>query len=518
MSTTSGARVPPAPANTRGPEVDLQTRRNGVGRDIAITVLAQAAVGVGGLLLYRLLSTQKGAEGLASYALVKQLIVFGAPVVMLGMQTAIPRYVALVRDRGGAAESHLLAALTITGLTTAALSAAALADPRATASLLFGDPDLDELVVPLAATLAATVLLDVVYGYFRGRADFRIGNTLRVITIAVSPVILLLVAGGESIATLIVLMAVVVIAGSTVAAAGPVARALRGFSASTERAAALTLLNYGYRRVPGELAGVVLLSFPPILAAHFVDLDGVAFISAGLYVLAVMSIAFQPIGLVFLPLLSRLCKTDFEAARDYVRQLTTASIHIAAFATVQLVLFADIALRAWLGPAFDEAGTIIAITVCPAGVYVLNVILRSALDAAAVTAYNARNNVIALAVAGVCVTVSLATDLAAPLNCIAWSFAIGVMCFGLFTLVSVHRLFRLRVADYELLPALGLALLTAVLAVPVRSLVIGDDTSLGSIAVILGLELVLATVYVGGLVRAGVGWPRAVRAQLRGGA
>lgn len=481
---------------------------------MAITIAAQVAVAVGGLLIYRLLSREKGTDGVAAYALVKQLVVFVWPLVMIGMQTAIPRYVALARDRAGAVEAHLLAALWLTGAAAGAACAALLVAPSATAALLFGDADREELVVPLAAMLVATVMHEVTYGYFRGLSDFKIGNAVRVLTVAVFPVALLAAAGDEPIDTLIVLMAVGMAVVCVAVMAAPIARAVRAFSASATRVASGAMLDYGYRRIPGDVAAVVLFSVPAVLAAHFSDLEGVAFLTTGMYVLSMMAVAFQPIGLVFLPLLSRLCASDFDAARRYVRVLAACSIHIALFVTPQLVLFSDTAVRAWLGPAFDDAGTIIAITVSCAGLYAVNVILRSALDAALVTAHNSRNNVISLVVAAVLVSASLVADVADPLNCIAWSFAIGVFCSGFLTLFSVHRVFGLQVRDYAVPTALALALLTLAAAIPVE-LAVGDDDSLGSVLAIGALEVALAGLYLAGLVKAGVTWPQTIRNQVR---
>ena len=72
-----------------------------LGRDLAMTMLTQVAIGLGGLFVYRLIALEKHAEGVAAYSLVKQLAVFVWPVTMLGLHTAIPRSVALVRDRAG---------------------------------------------------------------------------------------------------------------------------------------------------------------------------------------------------------------------------------------------------------------------------------------------------------------------------------------------------------------------------------------------------------------------------------
>jgi O-antigen/teichoic acid export membrane protein len=478
-----------------------------VGRDIAITTLTQVAVAVGGLLLYRLLAVHKGAEGVAAYGLVKQVSIFAWPLVMVGLQTGIPRYVALATSRPGGPDAQLVAAAIVTSTTTLAISAVALASPSTTAAVVLGDADRTNLVFPLVATLVATVGLEVAYGYYRGRGEFVAGSVVRVVGVATLPVVLLLVAHGLPVGTLISLMAAGLLAGVMLVIAPPLARALRRTSVAEVRAAGTEMLDYGRRRVPGEVAAVVLFTIPPVLAAHYVELDEVAYLTTGLYVIAMLTIAFQPIGVVFLPLLSRLCETDFPAAKRYVSQLAAAALHISVFVTPQLLLFADDAVRAWLGPEFDQAGRVIRIVVLSAGIYVFNIVLRSALDAAAVTAYNARNNMMALAVATVAAVTSLGGGLGRPLECIAWSFTIGVACLGTLTLVSVVRVFGLVVAELALPLSLALA---------ADSTVIGDGASAADLGLIAVLELALAAGYVAGLVRSGVAWPGVLRARLPG--
>lgn len=514
-SGSSTAVAPPGDEASRAAPDGRAGSGRAVGRDIVLTTLSQAAIALGGLALYRLLAVKKGAEGVAAYSLVKQTVYFVWPLVMVGMQTAIPRYVALARGRAGAVEGQLLAAVALTGTTTAALSVLALVSPHTTASLLFGNSARTNLVFPLVATLIATVAMQVMYGYFRGHSRFIVPNAVQVLGVAALPVVLLAALGGRPIGELISLMAAGVLAGSLLALSRPLLRALRSSGRGETRAAARTLLNYGSRRVPGELASVVLLSVPPVVAAHFVPLRQVAYLTTGLYVLAMVAIAFQPIGMVFLPLLTRLCAVDFDAARRHVAQLAACSIHLAIFVTPQFVLFADVAIRVWLGHDFDRAGTIISIVVLPAGLYAVNVILRSALDAAAVTAYNARNYVASTAVAAAAAAASLATHLAHPLNCIAWSFALGVVCLGALTMLSVARVYRLSVRSFSLPLAVALGTLTAAAGFLVDRTVVRGHATLANLGLVAGLEVVLGALFLGSLVRAGVTWPAELRARVR---
>jgi O-antigen/teichoic acid export membrane protein len=497
------------------PPTNSATEARGLGRDFMVTLLAQVAVAVGGLLLYRLLALEKGAEGMASYGLVKQDVIFLFPAAMLGFQMGLPRYVALDRDQAGAAERYLLGAVAATGLAAAVVSGLLLVSQETTAAVFFGDEDRTHLVVPLITTLLATLAFEVVYGYYRGRSEFLLASAARALSVAAFPVVLLVVVPDEPIGRLINYMAFAALLTCVLLAAKPLARAVAAIDLGEVRRSVRTLLHYGWRRIPGDYASVTLLTVPPVLAAHVAPLGEVAFLTAGMYVLAVVTIAFQPVGLVFLPLLSRLCREDFEAARRWVGQLTACALHIAIFVTPQLVLFADVAVRSWLGPDFEDGGAVIRITVLPVAMYVFYLVLRSALDAAAVRAYNSRNNAVAVVAAGVAVALGLGLDVGDEMQVIAASFAIGITTLGLLTLGSINSLFGIRGARFVLPLAICLSAVAAAVAALVRFGLTGDDPPLGALVGVGALEVALGAAYVFALTRAGVTWPAAIRERFR---
>src|SRR5205085_7205249 len=150
----------------------------------------------------------KGTAALASYTLIKQLVVFLFPGVMLGLQTGVPRYVAIDREREGAAERYLLSALCLTGAAATLLSCLLLVSPKATSAVLFGHDQRTSLVVPLVATLFATMTFEITYGYYRGRSEFKLASAARVVSVATLPVVLVLVAPHKPIGELMTLMAI----------------------------------------------------------------------------------------------------------------------------------------------------------------------------------------------------------------------------------------------------------------------------------------------------------------------
>jgi O-antigen/teichoic acid export membrane protein len=334
-----------------------------------------------------------------------------------------------------------------------------------------------------------------------------------VLATAALPVVVVVALPDERVATLITLMAVGLLVPCVAVAAVSAARAVRSLTVPAAVTAGRTLLNFGSRRVPGELAAIGLFALPPVVAAHFVPLDRVAYLTVGLYVVAVVSISFQPLGLVLLPALSRLWAINPAATRQHVARLCAFALHSSLFVTPALVLFADIAARAWLGSGFADAGPIIRITTLPLVLFMVHLILRTSLDAVAVKSYNSRNEVIALAAFAVAATVLLATHATDPLTSVAWSLAIGLLTLGALTFATVQRLFGVAVSNFALPVALPLAAASAALGYTARS-AIGSEASLRSVLLIVLVELVLASAYVLALVRAGVSWPAEFRTRL----
>jgi O-antigen/teichoic acid export membrane protein len=266
--------------------------------------------------------------------------------------------------------------------------------------------------------------------------------------------------------------------------------------------------------VPGDLAAVGLWAVTPIVAAHFVSFREVAYLGTGMQVLNIVAMAFQPIGLIFLPMMTRLWVADRERARWYASQLSAAAVHLALFATPQILLFADVAVRAWLGPSFAQAGSVIRLTVFPVAFYICSIILRSPLDAASVTAYNSRNRLWGLAVAATMGAILLTLGVGDPIDSIALSFAAALTSVGVLTFLTARRIYDIPSSAWASPTALVLAAASAGVAAFVRLVVVGSHASLPGLVLVLFLELGLAAGFVLGLDRSGVEWPAELRRRL----
>ncbi len=473
-------------------------------RDVGITLLAQVAFAALSLVLYRLLAQETGTNGFASYSLVKQAVAIVFPVVTVGLVGGLPRYLALPKDdRTPASEAYLLAAVGICGSASALAGGLALAFPDAAAAVFFGNSGRDDLAVAFVALLAANSAYHVTYGYYRGLLKVRTASAFQVGAFALPPPVIVLAFPDESIQTLVLLMALVLSVASLFAIGGPLTRALRRRYRRRTEAAGRELWNYGHRRVPGELAQLGLVVLVPILAAHVATLTDVAYLSAGQQVLSIISLAVVPLGLVLLPSLARMWAVDRRRATGYVAQLVSFAVHVAIFLSFQAILYADIGVRIWLGSNFEDAGSVVRVTVAPAALFAVYLMLRSVLDAVEVRSFNSRNNLIALATFVTLAALFLSLDVMEPVFAVAWAFCAGVAMQGGLTLFTVHRFFGLSASVYLLHVAVPLGLLTGAAGLAARPFIDGSSAEL---AFLLGLQLALATLYFGTLVLRRAGW------------
>ena len=483
---------------------------------LGITLGGQVAVALCTVLLYRLLVQELGTDGFGSFTLGKQAVSLLFPVVTVGLVGGLPRALALARGGTRGEQDALLgAALAICTSVAVGCALLALAFPGATSAVFFGGTASDALVAAMAALLVATAIFHMAYGYFRGRMRLGAANGLQVLASGLAPILLLLLVPGIGVAGLLALMGAVLAVLSLAWIAGPLARALRVGTARL-KAAGRGLLDYGGRRVPGEIAQVGLFALVPVVAAHVTTLTEVGYLAAALQVVAMLGVAMNPIGVVLLPSFAERHAEDPEGLRRQVAVLAALALHLAIFSAIQLQVFAATGLEIWLGPEFADAGSLARVTLLAAGPFVFYLAMRSSLDAIAVRSYNTRSNIAGLATFAAIAAAGLATDVVEPAYAVAAAFAGGVLVQGTMTFVFVQRRFAVPVADYALVPALALAAVTGALALAARPLVEDSGAPLMLLAVV---ELVVTALFLAGLAVAGVGWIRALRdAALRRGA
>jgi len=154
-----------------------------------------------------------------------------------------------------------------------------------------------------------------------------------------------------------------------------------------------------------------------------------------------------------------LASNRLEEVQTSLRYLLTSILETSVFVGIQIVIFADILLRVWLGPGYVDRITVTRIVVLAIPFHLYYAALRSFIDAACVKAYNAMNILVSLMVF---LVLSGATVLFVPRNLLleglATALLIAIAVLGWTTARAVKTIFHTSIDWRRSLPPLMVAL------------------------------------------------------------
>jgi O-antigen/teichoic acid export membrane protein len=315
------------------------------------------------------------------------------------------------------------------------------------ARLLFGDAEFKTLVIPLAVFLLANALHAIVFSFYRGRLQMERANFLQFLNFAVFPLVATLVIWtGRSIATMFLTIGVLTLV-CTLAMALPIFRE-RPLGTSHERGVARELLRYGTARIPGDIALGALFTVAPIIASHYVPLPRLAPLLLGLGILNVLGTSANPLNQVLLSKVSMmLAEGRMQEAASYIGHLVTGAVEVSVFACLQIVIFADVVVRIWVGPKYLSEMLLVRILLLAIPFYLLHTALRCVIDAASVTAYNTRNILFTFGLVMASVLVEVRTVPAHwVLDAIAGALLVALVMLAVLTVLSLKKLYPLKLA------------------------------------------------------------------------
>jgi O-antigen/teichoic acid export membrane protein len=464
-----GHRMPSGGTLPRKADVNFsEISRSGLkGSPFFRIVTLTMAVEVMGLLsrivIVSVLGRSLGTAALAEYLLMARVTAWFLAGTDLGLDVALPRYMALAaskRERGYT--FYFQAASLCLMLSSIALGLVMVAFRHAFARWIFGGGDRAGLVVALALMLCGLATQAAVYGYYQGLLEMRRANLLEAITNAAVP--LGVVTGlwwTHSIPWLVGTMGCLDLLWS-LWFARPILRELVIPRVPELIKHAKELLHYSLPRMPGEFGTAALTALGPIIASHYLPMEQLSAFLLGQSILMVVGYAAGPLDVVLLSKVSMVFGWEREAGvRRRFEYLVPAVLEVSIFLCLQLIIFADVGVRMWVGREVQAGMLVIRILMLAVPPYLVYMALRSSLDAATVTPLNARNVLVSLAVyvllMGTCARY-------APkqlfMESLAASLVLVLLLLGILTLRAVQKLYGLHLAwrrsSRSLFAALGL--------------------------------------------------------------
>lgn len=430
-------------------------------RDIGLTMGAEVLVLASRVVIVSIFGRWVGAAELAEYLLLYRVTAWLLAGTVLGLAVGLPRYVAHATgsQQKGPTTYFQAASIALT-LSSTAVGLIMIANRVVFAHWLFGDSHRTSLVIALSLMLWGLTAQGAVYGYYRGLLAMGRANLLEVCTLVAVPLGVImglyrtrsvpLMAGAMGCLDIVIsaLFAIPIFRRFTFPEASELARHMK------------ELLHYGIPRVPGDFGAAALTALGPVIAAHYLTMAQISGFLLGLTILMVTGYAAGPLGVVLLSKVSMMLgQNRLDDVRARLKHLVAGVLELSVFACIQLIVFADLAVRTWVGSRYLDQMLVIRLLVVAIPPYLFYMALRSTIDAASVKPLNAWNVLIALVIYLLLIGASVKfVPRRFLLEAIAGSMFITLIVLGSLTLRTFRKLYDVSIPWVQSAPSLLAAL------------------------------------------------------------
>lgn len=416
-------------------KTDGGQRPSSSARSYGLTFATEFFVMVVQVLLYKFAASWLGQTGFSEYALARRVLSFLQPLMLLGLTTGLPRYIAMSEGRGQFSRSgrYLSAALLCVGSLTTLLAGAFVIWPGWFSFVFFGSPENQHLLRPLAFMLVGVSSHCILYAFLRGKLSVGRANALQLINYGVVP-LLIFALFHRDVASLLRCLGLA----WTAIAAIVFVTAPTSLSGAMPLSEIRDLLRYGPQRLPGDFALSGMMALPAIFAAHLGGIQQAGFVAFGLAIVNMVAAVFAPIGIILLPKVSRAIGSgDFDEVRREIVLIRRLTLLLSGAVVILLEAFAGPLIRFYLGPEYSPAATIVRVLTLGALPLAFFSALRSVMDACYHRAVNTLNLIAAavLFLAGSGVAVLLRNS-----GFVLWSFSAALGLLALLTQREVRKI------------------------------------------------------------------------------
>ena len=443
-------------------------------KDISLTFIAEAIVLIAFFFIYRLIAKNFGPEGVGEYSLVKRVLGFLQPLLLLGLWVGLPRYIAMAEDKEQRSSYIKAGGLTVATATFVFLIFVNLFKDYF-AKIFFGTTNYSNLVLPFSLFLAGLTLHTLIYSYFRGQLLTKAFNILQVINLALVPIGILIFFKDISIEKLISLIGISTFVIAFVFALYFIKEFFVPIKKWQFTNSLKELLHYSFPRFIAGFVYAAFLSLGPIFATHFASIQEVGYLSVSQSLLGVTGVAVAPLGLILLPKVSNMiAQKRTEEIKESLNYLIGATVQLSIFIFFQLIIFTDVIIKYWLGAEFIDAIPIMRIIFGSIIFYLFCGAVGSILEASKVKPINLINSCISLGVFLIISGILLfLIKLFPPIISLSVAFTSGLICLGILTYISIRKIYfeKLNKDLNYLWIAIGINTLLGGIALLTKSLV-----------------------------------------------
>jgi O-antigen/teichoic acid export membrane protein len=420
----------------------MKFKLSSIFKDVSLTFITEAIVLVGFIFIYRLIANNFGPEGVGKYSLVRRVVGFFYPILLLGLGIGLPRYIAMSRSKEEGRAYIKSGILVVAALTFILLFFINLFKVYFS-QIFFGNITYTNLVFPFSFFLLGLILHLLVYSYFRGHLYVKSFNFLQIINLALVPIGILIFFKYISIERLIILIGITTFIIAFIFFLFFIKEILGPIKKWQFKSSLRELLRYSLPRIPGDFGFAGLLSLGPIFAAHFASIQEVGYLVVSQNLLTGICGMVAPLGIILLPKVSYLiAQGEQETIKKNLDLFIAAILQCSIFVCAQLMIFTDSIIRFWLGSEFFGAILVMRIAFISIIFYAFYVVMRSILDAAKVKPLNAINLFISLGVLLLMTAMLLFIfNLFTPIISLSVSSSFGLVCLGTLTYISIRKIY-----------------------------------------------------------------------------
>jgi len=359
-------------------------------RALGFAFVAEALTTLCQVVGFKLAFALWGAAGFGEWMLARRLLSFVMPLATLGLEIAVPRYVALAR---AGESSFSAAAITSAAIRLGLASAAALyllmgISREVVALAAFGDAARASLVLPTAGLVVAYALHVLVYAYLRGSSRAAGAGVIHVGAHGLIPLIVFALRP-ESPAR-----ALALVAWATIACAISVATYVLRRDALDLRtappAATRALVRYGRSRMAAAVGLLLLATLPAAYSAHAAGVERAGVVALGLSLIGIAGTAATPIGVALLPAAAVHFARRGSSLLPPLSKVRALAAGMSALGAIFAYVVAPFVASALFATTDDQAALTLRLCGIAAGPYFFFCCMRTLVDAQTARAVNAR--------------------------------------------------------------------------------------------------------------------------------
>lgn len=359
-------------------------------RGIAYSFVVELATTVSMVGCFKIAADSWGTGGFGEWIVTRRVLALLVPLVVCGLDIAIPRYVAIAkRDHNGDELHFIWGATWFVSVTLFASSIFLWVFREHASRAVFGDGGHSDLISPLILMMVASGLYVPCYAFLRGTMRIMEANLIHVLMYGLIPPVALIFLPNSpreamlGVGVLSLILALICVLYVTRYSRWQVRKAI---------SSARVLAAYGVTRMYAAFFLIALVSLPTIVVGRYAGVEQAGFVAFGLTLVGMAGTAASPIGVTMLPLATRLlAEGRHSELRVPVLRLEKLIVLMAVIGTGFMWVCAPWISTVFFGEQSPEATQALRISAVGAGPYVYFTCMRNIIDAQTERGVNTRN-------------------------------------------------------------------------------------------------------------------------------